>query len=143
MATFLVSLFSIATNEELSFECDADNSMHAENMAQTFYPDAIVQGWKFADADAQAQYEATRAEHAPKVFTHATGRHYDRAQVLEISAEIGDYDDLDMAECVATFDDKSRYIKGRVKFFVFRGDSEQAIGRAVLAQYDSGAYELI
>lgn len=70
---------------------------------------------------------------------YATGRTYDAPQVLNISIESIDTDEFGLDEIVATFEDASRHIKGRVHTVVF----SDGIGQAVLDAYDAGRYDII
>lgn len=70
---------------------------------------------------------------------YTTGRTYDTEQVLEITVESESMDSWGLQEIVATFNDTSRHIKGRVNTVVFA----EGIGKAVLEAYDAGRYESI
>ena len=73
------------------------------------------------------------------MILYNTGRTYDSAQVLEIVIESESIDEFGLREIVATFNDASRHIRGRVKALVF----SDGIGASVLTEYDSGRYEPI
>jgi hypothetical protein len=68
---------------------------------------------------------------------YATGRTYDKPQVLEITEECRTVDAFGLDEVTATFRDESRHISGRVTVIVFN----DGLGRAVLDAYDAGQYE--
>lgn len=68
---------------------------------------------------------------------HPTGRVYDGAQVLEIDVLSDHTGECGLRDVVATFNDASRRIKGRVELVVFPADS---IGESVLQAYDAGRY---
>ena len=71
---------------------------------------------------------------------YSTGRVYNGAQVLEITIERETPDEFGTLDIVATFNDASRGIAGRVDVLSFEPDD---IGPAVLMAYDAGRYELI
>jgi hypothetical protein len=71
---------------------------------------------------------------------YSTGRVYNGAQVLNITVERETVDEFGTLDIVATFDDASRGISGRVDVLAFAPDD---IGPAVLMAYDAGRYELI
>jgi hypothetical protein len=74
-------------------------------------------------------------------FNYITGRDYGAPQVLVISAPAAPTDDLVDIELVpVSFSDSARGIAGTVEVFTFDLLSEQALGRAVLAEYDAGRY---
>lgn len=68
---------------------------------------------------------------------HPTGRVYDGAQVLEIDVLSDHIGECGLRDVIATFNDASRRIKGRVDIVVFSTDS---IGESVLQAYDAGRY---
>lgn len=74
-----------------------------------------------------------------RTLQYITGRTYDTAQVLSINIESISTDEFGIDEIVATFEDASRHIKGRVHTVVFN----DGIGKAVLDAYDAGRYESI
>ena len=76
-----------------------------------------------------------------QTFNYITGRDYGAPQVLVISAPAAPTDDLVDIELVpVSFSDSARGIAGTVEVFTFDLLSEQALGRAVLAEYDAGRY---
>ena len=74
-----------------------------------------------------------------RTIKYTTGRTYDTTQVLEITVESESTDSWGLQEIVATFNDASRHIKGRVHTVVFA----DGIGKAVLEAYDAGRYEAL
>jgi hypothetical protein len=68
-----------------------------------------------------------------------TGRDYGAPQVLEIECEPV-IDDFELVN--ATFIDAARGISGQVQIFGIDVNA-QKIGRAVLAEYDEGRYQII
>jgi hypothetical protein len=74
-----------------------------------------------------------------RTLTYSTGRDYGTAQVLEIEILNHKTDDFSFVTGSALFVDRSRHIAARVDFIAF-GTSDDHIGRAVLAAYDSGDY---
>jgi hypothetical protein len=72
-----------------------------------------------------------------KIISHETGRIYDTKQVLEIVVESDIEDEFGIRDIVATFNDSSRNIKGKVNTVVFN----DGIGQAVLDAYDAGRYQ--
>ena len=68
-----------------------------------------------------------------------TGRTYDAPQILQITIESESTDEFGLQNVIATFNDASRHIKGRVDVIVFN----DGIGQAVLESYDQGRYEII
>ena len=71
---------------------------------------------------------------------HATGRTYDKPQVLHITIESQTADEFGLIDLVATFVDASRHISGRVNTVQF---PHETVGVAVLAAYDYGNYASI
>ena len=69
----------------------------------------------------------------------STGRIYDAPQILQITIESESTDEFGLQNVIATFNDASRHIKGRVEVIVFN----DGIGQAVLESYDQGRYEII
>ena len=79
-----------------------------------------------------------------QTIKYETGRDYGAPQVLEISAPAAPTDDLADIELVpVSFSDSARGIAGTVEVFTFDLLSEQALGRAVLAEYDAGRYQAV
>jgi hypothetical protein len=78
-----------------------------------------------------------------QTITHATGRFYDFAQVLEIEIPAFEYDANGDAEVEIFFNDRSRHIQGLVTLYLWRdlNDTAREIGKAVLAAYDRGGYK--
>lgn len=74
-----------------------------------------------------------------KPINFATGRTYDKPQILQITIESESIDEFGLQNVIATFTDESRHIKGRVDVVVFN----DGIGKAVLDAYDFGRYEII
>ena len=73
---------------------------------------------------------------------YTTGRTYDGPQVLEITApDLANDADL-YADVIVAFRDLSRSIHGRVTLFGALTLDAHDLGRAVLAAYDAGAYNL-
>ena len=69
-------------------------------------------------------------------ITYPTGRDYGRPQVLAIKTQNRDEDGW----IVATFEDESRGIRGRVEVLAVNIDR---LGPEVLAAYDAGFYQAI
>jgi hypothetical protein len=74
-----------------------------------------------------------------KTISFPTGRTYDAPQILQITIESESTDEFGLQNVIATFNDASRHIKGRVEVIVFN----DGIGQAVLESYDQGRYEII
>ena len=74
-----------------------------------------------------------------RTLNYPTGRTYDAPQVLEIELLNLTEDEWGNLTGSALFVDHSRHIAARVDFVSF-GNSDNDIGRAVLAAYDSGDY---
>ncbi len=74
-----------------------------------------------------------------KSINFPTGRTYDAPQILQITIESESTDEFGLQNVIATFNDASRHIKGRVDVIVFN----DGIGQAVLESYDQGRYEII
>ena len=74
-----------------------------------------------------------------KTIRYETGRTYDKPQVLEITIELEKEDEFGLTDIVATFQDDSRNISGRVEAVVF----SDGVGKAVLDAYDAGRYQSI
>jgi threonine aldolase len=70
---------------------------------------------------------------------YATGRTYNKPQVLTITIEARSTDEYGIDTVTATFKDEARQIAGRVNALLFN----DGIGAAVLAEYDAGRYQLI
>lgn len=69
----------------------------------------------------------------------STGRFYDAEQILDIVIESDTTDEYGIRDIVATFNDTSRHIKGRVIVAVFN----DGVGQSVLDAYDAGRYQTI
>lgn len=67
---------------------------------------------------------------------YSTGRTYDKPQVLDIIIESAITDSLGFIDIVATFNDNSRGISGKILTTVF----DKNIGKAILEAYDAGLY---
>jgi len=76
-------------------------------------------------------------------FTFPTGRTYGRPQTLAITIEGSETDEYGLTEYTASFTDDARHIRGRVSVLALDTDPRKKIGRAVLAEYDAGRYNLI
>lgn len=76
-------------------------------------------------------------------FTFPTGRTYGRPQILAITIEGSETDEYGLTEYTASFTDDARHIRGRVSVLALDTDPRDKIGRAVLAEYDAGRYNLI
>ena len=74
-----------------------------------------------------------------QTIKYATGRTYDKPQVLTITIEQDKEDEFGLRDIVATFEDTSRNISGRVEVIVF----SDGVGQAVLDAYDAGRYQVI
>lgn len=74
-----------------------------------------------------------------QTIKYATGRTYDKPQVLTITIEQDKEDEFGLRDIVATFEDISRNISGRVEVVVF----SDGVGQAVLDAYDAGRYQVI
>ena len=74
-----------------------------------------------------------------QTITYKTGRTYDGEQLLHIIVESESIDEYGLTNIVATFEDASRHIKGRVNTIIFN----DGLGAAVLTEYDAGRYQAI
>lgn len=75
-----------------------------------------------------------------QTIKYSTGRQYDGAQTLVITAPPMPADDL--ADVDVSFTDASRRIAGVVTLLAFELQNADAIGAAVLREYDAGRYTL-
>lgn len=78
-------------------------------------------------------------------FSFNTGRHYDCAQVLEITVPDIEYDNDGAALVTVTFQDKARHIDGSVSMWVYSDlpDTDTNIGNYVLSRYDACDYQTL